>query len=373
MSKHISFLFGAGISVPAGLPSTKKISNKVINGQALGLEGYESKRLIPFIKTVYKKLQSSDGKESFNFEDLYYICSQLKGYWQEYDNPVVLSFIDDIIDDLVQIKYFKILSNKNELRMEISRLAEKTINFMNAVISKSLNKNELKIDYFKFLEEINNDNRISSLNIFTLNYDLLLEKYFYQEKISFYDGFIKNKGSSIRVWQGDFIKASEKIKLLKIHGSVNWYRCRKSFENDYSYFFANTGIDISNKKEISSHIVQPKPMILAGRFNKILEYNRSIYVDLHYSFYRLLDLTETIFISGYSFNDLGINTWLIDWMYSSKTKKIILIHPEPEACIANARPGIQEHYKKWHKDKFISLSIPIQLFSWQKYSRLLKY
>lgn len=380
MEKNISFLFGAGLSIPAGLPSTTEISKKILSGDFLELKTNRNNCLLNFIRIIKKKVEATLKKNRINYEDLYYVILQLKEFQWEYQNPVVISFIDDIITELMAKDIIEKSINKNHLRKKVFELADQALNYFNFIIVKCLAREKLTNTYLSFLKDIYNSKYITNLNIITLNHDTLLEEYFMEEGLDFYDGFVNYpSNTSVRKWEGNFKEASQKIKLFKLHGSINWYCCQQSSrDSDYSNFFlardtkkieeffdkSDSGKEIAIKAETT-------PMILAGRYNKILEYNRGIYVDLHYNFYRLLGKTEEIIISGYSFNDLGINSWLIDWLDSSKKHKIYLIHPDPMACMASARPGIQEQYTKWQQDKFINLKIPIQQFSWQKYSHLI--
>ncbi len=49
------------------------------------------------------------------------------------------------------------------------------------------------------------------------------------------------------------------------------------FNTYQKHFFAQ----IENVSKLKDLTEETRPLILIGRFNKILEYNRSIYVDLH--------------------------------------------------------------------------------------------
>ncbi|MFW6029988.1 MAG: SIR2 family protein [Halanaerobiales bacterium] len=373
MVRNISFLFGAGISIPAGLPSTNMISKRINSGQAKVSFLNNKQDIVGFLQIIKRRVENFGLTKAVNYEDLYYICAQLKDFWQEYDNPLVLSFIDELINNLQDLRLLRIADDKNLLRKEISKIAELSLAYMDAIVMDSLSINDLNMSYLNFLDQIYQDNNIAFVNILSLNHDILVERYLHERNIPFYDGFKENDElPEIRKWYGEFNINKNKIKLLKLHGSISWYRFRDfSSDNNYNYFFASEKLGSLKNLHILSKRKGCNPIVLTGRLNKILEYNRSIYVDLHYHFYSLLKKTEIIIISGYSFNDLGINSWLIDWLHSSRENKIYLIHPEPDRCISKARPGIQNHYVKWQQDKFIKLSIPIEHFNWQEYSRLI--
>jgi len=82
----------------------------------------------------------------------------------------------------------------------------------------------------------------------------------------------------------------------------------------------------------------------------------------------MLTSTRGLIISGYSFRDKGINSWLIDWMDSSPRNKILLISPNTEKCIGLARPGIRENWTKWKDlERVKEISVPIEEVSWNQH------
>ncbi|MFW6022408.1 MAG: SIR2 family protein [Halanaerobiaceae bacterium] len=399
MARRVSILLGAGISIPAGIPTTGDITEKLLKGKAYYStkderyrEDNECKnhshqditKIIKFISCIKNKISNFYTEKQISYEDIYYVITQIEDFLQEYENPVVESFVTDLINDLIdtgifsdynesQISgYSKLTGNdyqlpKNDevIQKYISRLARMSSNYINDMLSHYLALDNGKLQYLRFIKEIYQKENIESINIFTLNHDILLEKYFRKESLNFNDGFREDEDLSavkIRIWDPDFINSWAKVNLLKLHGSINWFRFRSKSNNKYrGYFFGA----LSSNNMPEGTLPEGGPLILTGRFNKIMEYNRSIYVDLHYNFYRLLDRTDIFIISGYSFNDKGINSWLIDWMYSSPEHSIILIHPHPEKCIEQARYGIKHHWPGWKKkEKIIVIPVPIEDFSW---------
>jgi len=58
---------------------------------------------------------------------------------------------------------------------------------------------------------------------------------------------------------------------------------------------------------------------------------------------------NNLVICGYSFGDSGINTKIINWIYSSSENKIIVIHPNPVKLNNDSRGAISKHWDEWVK------------------------
>ncbi|MFP4015773.1 MAG: SIR2 family protein [Halanaerobiales bacterium] len=450
MTENLSILLGAGISIPAGLPSTDDITISLLKGDNSCPESHKSghntddyhsdnvdyneynnekvELIINYLQLIYSKIKGFYRDGSINYEDIYYVNSQIKDFLIEYENPVVSDFAEDILDQLCEeynienksnwngkktslehkhsLERLEIgmsaeqnnheleTNNRNKILVGVARLAA---DYINDLIRKSLQPDNTNIEYLDFIREIVLDEDIDKINIFTLNHDTLMERYLQDQKMDYYDGFIsysdrllshnenhndrflsyndnsdidqqEQHGWKFRFWQAEFLNSPARIRLLKLHGSIDWYKVKARYNDNYGgYFFAQ----IDGSPESDDFLVEPHPLTLTGRSNKILEYNRSIYVDLHYNFYRILPTANTLLISGYSFNDKGINSWLIDWMYSSLEHKIIFIHPRAANCIEKARPGIKRHWKKWEEEGKIQIQpVAIEEFSWSKFKKI---
>jgi len=75
---------------------------------------------------------------------------------------------------------------------------------------------------------------------------------------------------------------------------------------------------------------EPRPAILIGSFNNLLDYRFGLAADLHAKFFDLLGQHSMIVMSGYSWNDIGINSWLSDWFDSSSGRRLVPLHHEPQ-------------------------------------------
>jgi len=213
-------------------------------------------------------------------------------------------------------------------------------------------QNYCKLEIFK---DIVTDKNISQVNIFTLNHDLVLEDAFSKWNIKYNDGF-SEPINNIRYWENGLIyKKKEKVKIIKLHGSINWFRYR-IIDGDWNN--ESIGIPLSHdyyhtKNPDGKNQWPPdgRPKILVGTFNKMLQYTSGIYTTLFTEFNRLLDDLSIILVSGYGFGDKGINSRIIEWIYLSEEKHIVVIHPKPDDLLNSARGAISNKWIRWVNSK----------------------
>ena len=93
-------------------------------------------------------------------------------------------------------------------------------------IAEKLNVNlpDNKTPYHKLAKWVNNIERDTPIEIFTTNYDLLLEEAFEALKVPYFDGFVGTRFPffDLRAVEDGLIP-NHWTRLWKIHGSINWY------------------------------------------------------------------------------------------------------------------------------------------------------
>ena len=174
----------------------------------------------------------------------------------------------------------------------------------------------------------------------------------------------------MRYWHPvHFAENSPQVKLFKLHGSVNWFRYpANSIQPGVESIGIPPDWDFQytlNPEGKRQHPHGPRPAILMGTFNKMLDYTSGIFADIYCLFRQALHSAENLVISGYGFGDKGINTQIIEWMYLSPNNKIILVEPKPENLKIRARVAIQEHWDGWVPQKKLQIiSEGIENTSW---------
>jgi len=363
---RIAFLVGSGISICAGMPKTNEITEKVLSGHDIYYhDGYFSSQkhhftinrleqeqveivqiLTKFLHRLKKEVEEFYKKRKFkpdidpdidyeaNYEDLYYIAFQIyDNIVGEYANPAVQPLVNKIESDIKPLINQKILQ-----KLTIHKLADMSLKYIEYVVFHLLNPKSKDLTYLRCIKQACEDIDFSKVDIFSLNHDIVLERFIKQflnqEKIKFTDGFFKPDKEENRYWKPDLYNYNcFNVRLFKLHGSINWFRCCPEEAVDWSDEFVAIPRELVNyhffDKDGNSIRVREK-MLLIGTYNKILGYAGGIFRELQYQFYRSLRDVNRLVICGYGLEDRGINNQIIDWLFSSNNSRIILIDPEPE-------------------------------------------
>lgn len=185
-------------------------------------------------------------------------------------------------------------------------------------------------------EMLNNSENVK-LNIFSLNYDLVLEEVFNTSSSKILDNGFSEKnisGDKIRYWATDFDDENSptKINLFKLHGSLDW-----EYNQDTE--------EISIKENI---LDGREPLIIFGSYSKMLSFDPFLYILSKFR-ERLADATIFIVI-GYSFHDKYINNLLIQQLSQNTNedipKKLLIVGPsykgKSEVQVADELKDIQD-------------------------------
>ena len=58
-------------------------------------------------------------------------------------------------------------------------------------------------------------------------------------------------------------------------------------------------------------------------------------------------------VCGYGFGDKGINTEITAWY--ERGRRLVIIHPDPDSLVANARGAIHKIWPEWRRTDSISI------------------
>ncbi len=271
-SKNIGFFFGAGSSCAFGLPNVYKLTDDV------------EEKLDAGMKAVFIRLKESlselylGKREKISVEDILNYVRQIREITGEKEERIydeVSGKIAKDLDEQICKKIFEIIQDKE----------------------KAADIKELR----KFFAWLDIANRNYTKEIFTTNYDLLIEKAMEFNHIPYFDGFVgayepffwpesieKNINSSDLTFNW--------IRLWKIHGSLNW-AFRKEVSDESSKIIR---VGRTEKPENELVVYPSKEKYNLSRKQPFIAY-----------FDRLKNYLlqgETLFIfSGYSFSDQHIN------------------------------------------------------------------
>lgn len=166
-----------------------------------------------------------------------------------------------------------------------------------------------KTPYHKLSKWVNNIDRVTPIEIFTTNYDLLLEEAFESLKMPFFDGFVGTRFPffDLRAVEDGLIP-NHWTRLWKIHGSINWYLSgnkdvyRSTVINDSdSYIIHPSHLKYDQSRKMPY-------LALIDRLNKFLRQNSAVLI-----------------MSGYSFSDDHLNDTILNALRANPTAMVIAL------------------------------------------------
>lgn len=269
------FLIGAGCSVCADKPLIGKLTDQV-------LEDSEDKLLQQF-----KNLKQI-GDRPATIEDLINYLLRYRDILQataDGEHPIT---IDEIDHWLIQIKQ-KIVSNIDD--------DWKTSSY-----------------HQRFLRRLHSQRR--PRDIFSLNYDTLLEASFDELRLPYIDGF---RGTE-RAWFDPDVfdeKGTMVYRIFKLHGSVNWIRDTEGHV----------------RRGRGANRVPTEPIVVYPSEQKYLQTQYGIYETLIGRFRNRLrspGANSYLVVLGYSFNDAHINEAICDSINARGSNLTVFAFVGPE-------------------------------------------
>jgi len=282
--KQVGILIGAGVSKACGLPNIDGLTEEV--RKILKNDKFEN------------MLNDND-----NVETILSKVQQLKA----------------LLDDKKEI---------NDLSLKDVQTIEKSIK---KVIFEKLSKKVAYVKLCNLVIWLNFINREYEKEIFTLNYDLLLEKALEEVSLPYFTGFLGNVkpffiSDSVDDFTGLYVKQSW-TKLWKLHGSLNFKKSNEEkifIENNTDNDYENLLVYPSMDKYLSS---RKAPFIsYLDRFRKYLLGNEKVLLILGYSFGD--DHVNDIIINGLNNNSrLSVFTFSFDEETFKKGIEILGMYP----------------------------------------------
>ncbi len=292
---EIIFLLGAGASKDADIPMSNEMIEKVEN---LILSDKFWKEFRDFYYLIKSAIFYADGvqgkfnkKVNFNIERLFNVLIELE---KKEEHPLY-PFIGQW-----NIKFSEIVGNDYEL---IKKFQDLILSELKNWITLKINSNA---DYYKKLKdfkiEINH-----SLRLFTLNYDLCVEKSLLSEDFIVERGFNEN-----RIW--DYKKIIDfpadntpDIFLYKLHGSIDWERDKNTGEVKY------TDCNAQN------------PDLIFGSAYKLQYVDPYLFQFSEFRHYTLK--AKLIIVVGYGLGDEHINGIIKQALEQDDSKKLLYVSP----------------------------------------------
>lgn len=352
-------LLGSGTSVHAGMPSVDEITQRVLSGESVMSIGgaYRVVERLPpnyeifnqelpeiraFVETV-KRLcddyfESQDKDRITNYEDIAYVARQIDdGLMSEYENPALLPLNRQLGEAAGRTPY------------DLQQVADASANYVDDIVRSLLGRPAQAYDHLGAVVDAVRDERVTDLTIATLNHDVVLEGAFAAAGVAVSDGFEKSFGT-LQVWNDHFSTPTR--KLLKLHGSIDWWRFTLVIDGWNGQFTARA-IDRDPEHArgpdgaLLDYPAMGRPLFLTGTFNKILSYQSGVYADQHFRFHDALMSADALVIIGYGFRDKAINSRIVAWAERPGERRMVVVHPDPDRFSQTGRGAIRGHWTPW--------------------------
>lgn len=282
--RRLGFFFGAGTSMAAGLPGIDDLTKQVCDK----------------LDTPHKKQFSTVQSELGDKANVEMVLDRIRLY-------------RELIGESDEAKYADIKGKTAicELDAAVCR------SICDIVSVKTPKEPKSHLVFAQWIRTLH-CNREWPVEIFTTNYDLLLEGAMEQSRVPFFDGFI---GSVAPFFLPESVESDLKEKrenlssyppqawtrLWKLHGSINWHLKNKS-STDEARITRLSGSSAQEGEEL---------MIFPSR-DKYSQSRKLPFIAFHDRLRKFVGSGETlVFVLGYSFSDEHINDILIQGLRSN--------------------------------------------------------
>lgn len=316
--QNISFLMGAGFSIPAGAPSASQLGEKIIEfGEKITKKKIHRHSITydPLEFFLMAAVEFYNAKNEFNYEEFYDFI---------YELPDDNSFIDFLSDYFAKYKLLEKVNHEYILQYFLDLFEYYQWWIFHCLYSNdNVNNADKYSGFFNLIKSHSSDN----LYLHTLNHDLLLENFSSKGFLPpLDDGFFNNDRYSCTDMEcREWIpcpyfanKYSSNIRIYKLHGSLNYFNTFTENENGAytpnSIVKAQTPykdiIFFDNIKQDSPPTFNPN-FLTGKQYKESNYYNNMLYTDLFHHFDSNLTISDKLIIIGYSGNDEGINRHIL--------------------------------------------------------------
>ncbi|MEZ8304144.1 SIR2 family protein [Vibrio splendidus] len=323
-----SWLLGAGISYDAKLPLMYPLTNKVRKDLEMNNKGLFEKIITPLFDEL---------PEHCHIE---HILSHLGDYAalaeRSKKKKIDIMGKEITLDELEETHHSILDSISNVIRCGYVEDNKGT-----TVEEGSLSKPIVDIDtHLEFINVLFNHasagiyERRKAVNLFTTNYDTLLEDALALNKISYWDGFSGGAVAHRTQRYGDPVPSEgQRANVIKMHGSIDWFLCDKGYvwrvrDND---LYPKVDRRVLIYPQATKYIATQQDPFSAqfDLFRKTLNSQNS----------------NVLAVCGYSFGDDHINNE-IEFALSKDENKTVLV------AFLECRNDIPSCLEKWRRSSF---------------------
>lgn len=293
------FLLGAGASVDAGIKHAKSMTLDIEEKIRSDNDFREFYELYNYLKSsiIYQRgLEGAFDDQTATIEELLDVLSEINQKHQNKLYPFIGGW---------NIHLLKVAGDEFE---KVENLDKK----IRAQLFQWININNYdKASYFRGFKELVADVG-SAVRVFTLNYDVCVERALSGTELSIELGF-----NGDREWEASKFDANENadvgLYLYKLHGSIDWIR------------------DTDNGSVLTlCDNPQPNPELIFGTAAKLSSIDPYLFYVHELRKYSLNEALRFIVVVGYSFSDDYVNGLIEQAVARSKYLKVLVVSPISE-------------------------------------------
>lgn len=280
--------------------------------------------LIPDVKELTKWI-NSELSSNTNYNTL---LTELEKAKKDKNN------IEDILSFIRGLQQVSVGGNVRGLsEVELAKLEKDVCEKIVRKINVSLPDD--KTPYHKLAKWISSIDREIPIEIFTTNYDLLIEEALESLEIPYFDGFVGAKRSffDLRAVEGNLIP-KHWTRLWKIHGSINWFQ---EDVNSQKKVFRTSEI-----KKDASHLIYPSHL----KYEQSRKMPYLALIDQLNKFIR--QKSSLLIIAGYSFNDEHLNDTIVNALRANPSAMVLGLMYDTYSY-ENSKKDQVERYPKAYK------------------------
>lgn len=273
--KRISFLFGAGTSMYLGddlkeynIPGVDKLTDTMLAN----------------LDVKFKDTVEAIKNEKFSIFNVETLLTNLNMRIEVVGAETLNGLNKELLLEL-----------KKDIIIEMIKILKKHLNIY-------IEKKDNLLPHIRLCNWLKDTQREFPVEIFTTNYDMLIEMALECKKIKFSDGFYGSLHPFFDSSSTTLNSKDDCVKLWKIHGSLGWIE-------------SHNGV----VKSAEGENLMVLPSILKYRDSRKEPY--TFFLDRLASFIKTDDCV--LVTSGYSFNDQHINEVIVDSLNSSKNSLVI--------------------------------------------------
>jgi hypothetical protein len=303
---EVMFLFGAGSSVPIGIPAMKGIYTLFLDRKISGISVSDKKTCEFFIK--YMKIDE-------DLEEFLLAANTII----EFKDSKIKRLIENSISPIKDTSRIKSYNQRlNKKISEVKNVKKSILDFLSKICFKFDRERALIINR-GFVKVV------SSLDfpVYSTNYDYAFEYIAREEGIELNDNFMK-KGQRY-IWNDKICFSDDGgLRLIKLHGSVTWYIDHEGTieKLDYSTKINTVG------KEVE------KIVIIPTRFKDIYAQN---FFALYSHFLSSLNNAKVLIVVGHSLRDDYLRAGIIERKRKGNFQ-IIFIDPNYPQSVKKEMP-----------------------------------